>query len=161
MKILTAVAIAQLFLLAFGLVKFNAFEQSLAQLEQRPPANNEVMNVPASSDQLSQGTQTFELDTELVRTIIREELQHALLAIESATTVTQEVSEPGLDPVEMAYRAERVLLQLDQLKASTEVSSAELDDLIAEMATLDPASRTELLKDLNRALNSGEIKGRL
>ena len=69
--------------------------------------------------------------------------------------------QPTYDEAEMQDRQDRILSDLDYLRGQDEVSQAELDLLMAEIARLDPERRSEMFKELNRAMNRGEIRGNL
>ena len=96
------------------------------------------------------------------RQILREELLS--LSSDPARTMPNETpasSNDKYDDIETQYRRELALIQIESLKTQTEVSSTELNELISNIAKLDPDNRTELLQILNRAMNQGEINGHL
>lgn len=157
------VVLAQLALIALLYLSFRSLEQKVDMALQ--PAGpvaaagdpGTASGEPASSARPSEG-----LDSATIRRIIREELWAARLG-ESIAAEPQAgaAAEPVYDEAEMQRRQERIWGDMDYLRAQDEVSTAELDLLLAEIARLDPARRTEMLGELNRAMNRGEIKGKL
>ena len=101
------------------------------------------------------------LDGQEVRRIVREEL----LAVRSSDSLAKNSepvpTDPVFDEAEMQYQRDLVTRELDFLKEQDEVTTMELDRLMGDIAQLDPQSRTEMLKMLNRAMNRGEIKGNM
>ena len=147
------------------LVRLESYGNRIDELAQSAARINDSEPVSAADIQPSQDSsmagQTG-LDNQQLRMIVREELAAALSHYELAaqnTTPAQET--PVYDEVEMQYRRQLVLEELEALKSQAEVSSGELERLMGDIARLNPEARTELIKILNQALNRGEIKGHL
>ena len=49
---------------------------------------------------------------------------------------------------------------MELLRQQEQVSTAELDRLMAEIVKLDPETRKEKLVELTKAMNQGDINGR-
>ena len=96
------------------------------------------------------------------RQIVREELvaQLADLHAPERQAAASAVLPPA-DPMEMASRREFVAQQLQYFSSVGNITIAEMQQLQADIARLDPASRTEMLRELTRALNSGRLEGHL
>ena len=102
------------------------------------------------------------LDSRQLRQILREELREIARSDElRVQTSTLKPEIPVYDETEMQYRQELVLEEMDLMKQQTEVSSGDLDNLLGEIAKLDPETRTRMLQEVNQAINRGEINGRL
>ena len=100
------------------------------------------------------------LDEQNLRRIIRSEfraLSNALAEAqpESPETVTE------IDPVANAMQLDVVKQELAYYIRAGEISDLEMQNLQSEMARLDKESQKNMLGQLVRALNSGELKGRL
>jgi hypothetical protein len=66
-----------------------------------------------------------------------------------------------VDPVEMEARHEQVSQQLEYYVSIGSISNAEMQRLQMDIAKLDAKGRTEMLRELTRALNSGRLEGQL
>jgi TolA-binding protein len=60
-----------------------------------------------------------------------------------------------------ARRREVVAQQIEAHAAAGSITDAQMQELQAEIAQLDDASRKQMMNKLIRTLNSGDIKGRL
>lgn len=97
-----------------------------------------------------------------LRQIIRDELQALeLLAIEGQQPTPDEGPSVTVGPAEAVASRDAVANRLAYYRSKGSVSSAEMQALQIDIARLDPSSRTEFLSELNRAMNSGELKGAL
>jgi hypothetical protein len=161
-KLIGLLALAQILLIALLYLKLSAIEQRIEGAAQpsvtaEPDArHSEQDNVDAPPG----GSQV--IDSAEIRRIVREELRAARQ--EWAAAAGREPDPAGqriYDEAEMQDRQDRIRSDLDYLKAQDEVSQAELDLLLAEIARLDPERRSEMFKELNRAMNRGEIRGNL
>lgn len=101
-------------------------------------------------------------DEDQLRKIVREELAAQLGTLSG--TVTQEnavsVSRPR-DEVEDQKQKELVAQQLSYHKSVGHISDSDMQKLQVEIARLDEAGRREMLGELSRAINSGQLDGRL
>ena len=160
-KILSVLGVAQIALVLLLFMKLDSFEGRMDMLTnsvgQVQGAALEV--APTSQNQPLAGTPG--LDGQEVRRIVREELL-AVRGTDSPAQNSEPVpAAPVFDEAEMQYQRDRVTRELDFLKEQDEVTTMELDRLMGDIAQLDPQSRTEMLKMLNRAMNRGEIKGNM
>jgi hypothetical protein len=143
-------------------MKIDAFEDRLDVSGKSGVQTKEgavVTVIPKQGEMVA--TQTG-LDSRQLRQIIREELREIARSDElQVQTSTQEPETPVYDETEMQYRQELVLEEMDLLKQQVDVSSGELESLLGDIARLDPEARSEMLRNLNQAINRGEINGRL
>lgn len=98
-----------------------------------------------------------------LRQIIQEELR-SHLADKDLGSSQQEAQLPkgrDVDGDMVAAQRDFVLGQLDYYSSVGSISSAEMAQLQMEIAKLDASGRTEMMSRLNRALNSGALKGNL
>lgn len=160
-KILSFLGVVHIALVLLLFTKLDSFEGRMDMLTnsvgQVQGAALEV--APTSQNQPLAGTSG--LDGQEVRRIVREELL-AVRGTDSPAQNSEPVpADPVFDEAEMQYQRDRVTRELDFLKEQDEVTTMELDRLMGDIAQLDPQSRTEMLKMLNRAMNRGEIKGNM
>lgn len=114
------------------------------------PARNGTLAVPVSGE-------AQPLDEARLRRIIRDEL---------AAQAHRTASQPTLatrprNPLDDQLRRERVGRQLDYYKRLGRISPAQMQAMQDEIAQLEPAARKEMLGNLARSLNRGEIEGLL
>ena len=96
-----------------------------------------------------------------LRRIIQEELRSHIYRI-GLNSSQQETPLPVVQKVDdavMESRRDFVLGQLDYYSSVGSISSAEMAQLQMEIAKLNENGRTEMMSRLNRALNSGVLKG--
>jgi hypothetical protein len=100
-------------------------------------------------------------DEERLRNVIRQEL---------AKLQAQPNAHSGPSPPVVArprnesadrYRLEQIAQQIDAYRAAGSISEQQMQELQAGIAQLDAASRKQMMSKLIRALNSGDLKGRL
>lgn len=161
-RLIGLVVLAQLALIALLYLSFRSLEQKVDMALQPAGPVAAVGGLEAApGDPASPAPAAAGLDIATLRRIIREELRAARPAESIAAEPQAGAAEqPVYDDTDMQRRQERIWADMDYLRAQDEVSSAELDLLLAEIARLDPARRTEMLGELSRAMNRGEIKGR-
>ncbi len=161
MRTLTILVLVQTGILLILLGKIVLFEE-----ESTIPADaqqNTSVSDPfddASTD--SHATAIHYLDENQLRQIIREELSAHLDSQpgpgnqeESATALS------STDTAEYQRRRELVAEQLVYFSSVGSISDTDMQKLQGEIAKLDEASQKEMLGKLTRALNSGELEGRL
>ena len=159
-KLLFLLVLAQTLLIALLYFKVDAVEQRVAQSAAAAPrAIDAARRLPGSAP--APAATVRGVDTAELRRIIREELQSVSLDWAAEQQQANAAARPVYDEVEMQRRREQVQSSLDYLKTQDEVSQAELDLLLADIARLDPERRSEAMKELNRAMNRGEIRGNL
>jgi hypothetical protein len=97
-----------------------------------------------------------------LRQIIQEELRAQLSDLSGTGQQANAPVEPGpIDVAEMEFQRQRISQQLEYYSSLGEISDADMQLLQMDIARLDAASRTEMLGELNRAINSGRLDGRL
>jgi hypothetical protein len=133
-------------------------EEHPAPPEQHTP-NSSVAIPPDTSSRVISAAPA--LDEERLRSIIREEL--ARLQIQPATqgSASPVVATRQRDPVSDARQREVVAQQIEAYAATGAITESQMQELQADIAQLDDASRKQMMSKLIRALNSGDIKGRL
>ena len=162
MKILVTVVLLQtgILLLLFGKV-VGLEDQMTSEMhsEQASFVSNNYRDEQASGN--SDDTLLFPNEDRL-RQIIREEL-HAELDREFEPLMQSELaSEPDSgDRAEFEYRKEQVSQRLAHHASVGSISDADMQKLQIDIAKLDDAGRTEMLRELSRAINSGRLEGRL
>ncbi len=98
------------------------------------------------------------IDEERLRSIIREELGAELGQLSNG----ERAAVPPAPPQDrMQAEQQQVLQQIQYFSSVGRISTAEMQKLQMDIAKLDAASRTAALQELNRALNSGRLDGRL
>lgn len=162
-KILIGLCLAQLALivLVYG---------ELAELGERAEAPPPPVPGPpaeaAPAGMVNAGTQpgaTAEPDDERLRQIIREELT-AILHGRAAASPEQAQIPPDnrtVDPVEQELRRQQVSARLQYHASVGNISAADMQELQLQIAELGEPARTEMLRELVKALNAGQLEGRL
>ena len=92
------------------------------------------------------------VDEDRLRAVIREEL--------AQLHVQRDAPPPRQRPVEPQQRAV-VEQQIENYRGVGAITESQMQDLQADIAQLDDATRKQMMSKLIRALNSGDIKGRL
>lgn len=161
MKIISVLAVVQVVVLLALWAKVSSVEDrvdKLATSRGQIPQTEVTTGLPQPEQLATQAG----VDSQQLRRILQEELRviksnSELLAQNSNANPKQS----DFDEIEMQYKHELVMEELEMLKGQVDVSSGELDKLMGDIAQLDPQRRTESMKMLNQAMNRGEIKGRL
>lgn len=96
---------------------------------------------------------------ERLRQIIREEL--AALAASGGPDGRPAAAAAPRDPERDRARREQVAAQIAHYRSVGRISEPEMAALQHDIAQLDPASRTEMLGALTRAMNAREIHGQM
>jgi hypothetical protein len=102
-------------------------------------------------------------DEQRLRAIIREELtrlQSELGTPAETPTATPAPSRPR-DPAVDQQRHEAVAQQIENYRSAGAITDTQMQELQTDIAQLEDASRKQMLSKLIRALNAGDIKGRL
>ena len=157
MKMIMTLLILQLAVLAALVYKNIEIDKRLAevslQLEAEPIGI--IVEPPLAAAKSDVG-----LDEKNLRRIIRSEFR----ALTNAMAQTPpESPEPltKIDPAENAFRLDAVKQELAYYIKSGEISDLEMQNFQSEIAMLDKESQKKMLGQLVRALNSGDLKGRL
>ena len=129
------------------------------------PTSNESfpLSVARSNDQMRSGSGNEFITESRLRQIIQEELRSHLadMGLNGSQQEAQLPSGRHVDSAVVAAQRDFVLGQLDYYSSVGSISSAEMAQLQMEIAKLDDSGRTEMMSRLNRALNSGALKGNL
>ena len=97
-----------------------------------------------------------------MRQIIQEVLRAELKDLRSTDqTNGTAVAVNPIDETEAELQRDLVLQQIEYYSSFGRISDVEMQQLQTEISKLDDAHRTEALRQLTRALNSGNLKGRL
>jgi len=162
MKIVTVLVLLQtgVLLLLFGKIVSIEDEMTLATPGEK--------NTSVTDDLAGTQSQSFSSDAYLypnedrLRNIIREELSAELNRESEPDQQTAPVVAAGsMDTTEMEYQQAQVAQQLDTYVSVGSISDADMQKLQMDIAKLDDAGRTEMLRELSRAFNSGRLRGRL
>ena len=116
---------------------------------------------PAAPASLTAGVQPVPLDEARLRQVVREELAALTVTAPGATRPAVALVPAPRDAEKDRLQRERVAEQIDRYRTAGAISDAQMSELQNEIAQLDPASRREMLGKLTRAMNAGEIEGRL
>ncbi len=162
MKILTVLGLVQIAAILFLYTKLadidHRLDQSMAAGQRASVSDDSTESRTLSS---SNDTSVY-ADEDLLRQIIRDELSAQLDSRSGPGTRAGPVPASALvDKDEYKRRREQVAEQLSYYTSVGNISNAEMQKLQTDIARLDPASRKEMLMELNRALNSGRLEGQL
>jgi len=144
-----------------GFAKLDSYEDRMDVLTNSAGQAQDSAPEVVASSQSRPPADPSQLDGQQVRRIVREELLAARINNSPAQNSEPVPADKGYDLVEMQYQKDLLIEELDFLKEQDEVTTMELDRLMGDIARLDPENRTELMKMVNRAMNRGEIKGKL
>ena len=162
MKTLIAIGIIQLAAIFWLYMKIADLDDRLDRAAATPREAVPTSQAgPAPTSALSAGNTTF-LDEDRLRLIIRDELA---VQFEDRAVLQSHASPDAapttVDPVEMEARREQLSQQLEYYVSVGRISDAEMQKLQIDIARLDAKGRTEMLRELTRALNSGRLEGQL
>jgi hypothetical protein len=103
------------------------------------------------------------VDEERLRRIVREELaqQHNRPASGHDTSAAQSAPPPRAATAADLQRRDNIAQRIEAYAAMGAISDTQMMELQTDIARLDPASRRQMMSRLVRALNSGDLKGRL
>ena len=155
-------AVLQLFAVLFLYNKVEVMERNIAEtfsIEQTRPYGEGVAGVAAPTRRSRINAPPRE---DLMRNMIQEVIREELRTWRSAESASIEVvSASPSDEAEEALQRDLVAQQIEFFSSVGRISELEMHELQFEIAKLDDAQRTEALRQLTRALNSGNIEGRL
>ena len=97
------------------------------------------------------------IDEQRLRAVIREEFARGQVAIEALPAAASQPRNASAD----RQRREVVEQRIEAYSSAGAITEAQMAELQAEIAKLDESSRKEMMSRLVRALNAGDIKGRL
>ena len=162
MKTLTAIGIIQLAAIFWLYTKIADLDHRLdhAPATVQQPALSNLAERATTSDNLTDFDTV--IDEDRLRQIIREELV-AQFENRSLTDSqkARSVAAASVNPAEMETWREQISQQLEYYTSVGRISDAEMQKLQMDIAKLDAQGRTEMLRELTRALNSGRLEGRL
>jgi hypothetical protein len=102
------------------------------------------------------------VDEAWLRRIIREELarQHNRPASEHNASAAQPTPPRAATAADL-QRRDNISQRIEAYAATGAITDAQMSELQADIARLDPANRRQMMSKLVRSMNSGDIKGRL
>lgn len=150
LSVLQTVGIAALVVHAFG-------PRQPAAPEQRQPSSS-APPLSSASPASSSGAASS-IGEERLRAIVREELARLPLSAQgnASSSVEAQPRNPSVD----VFQRDAVAQQIEAYRGAGTITDAQMQELQTNIAQLDAASRKQMMSKLIRALNSGEIKGRL
>lgn len=146
MKALTTLSVLQT--IGIAVLVIHAFRESPQVVPDVRAANP----LPAAISSVAPG-----VDEDRLRAVIREEFARLHVAGEATPTVASQPRDASAD----RQRRELIEQQIDAYSSAGAITDVEMMELQAEIAKLDEPSRRQMMSRLVRALNSGDIKGRL
>ncbi|RZV34756.1 MAG: hypothetical protein EX272_12015 [Chromatiales bacterium] len=162
MKTLIAIGIIQLAAIFWLYTRIADLDDRLDNAPptpQQPAYSHEAGRATPSGNSIDVGAV---INEDRLRQIIREELvvqfEHQS---SSRPQASRSAAPPPVDPVKMEARREQVSEQLEYYVNVGSISDAEMQMLQIDIAKLDAEGRTEMLRELTRAINSGRLEGQL
>jgi hypothetical protein len=125
--------------------------------EQRPP--NSSAQQPSSAGPAPSSGAASSVGEERLRAIVREELARLQSSAQgnASSSVEAQPRNPSVD----VHQREAVAQQIEAYRGAGTITDEQMQELQTNIAQLDEASRKQMMSKLIRALNSGDIKGRL
>ena len=161
MKTLTILGLVQTALLLFLLGKIVLVDEETS-VAARAEQNTLVSDPFDDASIDSHAAAMYYSDEDQPRKIIREELAAQLGALSESGAQKQSAAVLELeDETAFQYQRELVAQQLEYHTSVGSISDMDMQKLQGQIAKLDKASRTQMLRKLTRALNSGRLEGRL
>ena len=151
LSVLQTVGIAALVMHAYGA------KHSPDDSEQR--SSNPAAAAISSASSVPISDAASNIREERLRTIVREELARLQSSAQGNASTSLE-AQPRNSSTDVHQR-EAVAQQIEAYRGAGAITDAQMQELQADIAQLDDASRKQMMSKLIRALNSGEIKGRL
>ena len=155
-------AVLQLVAVLFLYNKVEVMERNIAEtfsVEQTHPYGEGLTGVAAPTRRSRANAPPRE---DLMRNMIQEVIREELRTLRSAESASSEaVSASPADEAEEALQRDLVAQQIEYFSSVGRISELEMHKLQIEISKLDDTQRTEALRQLTRALNSGNIEGRL
>lgn len=158
LKILAFAQTGLLVLLLSGIVRLDEREIGAVPAKQDTLASGPFAKSVASSN----AAIAHYPDEDRLRKIIREELSAQLDLLQvSNQHIDKNVAPDSINEPERDNRREQVFQKLEYYSSVGSISDMEMQQLQTDIAKLDAVSRKEVLSQLSRALNSGQLEGRL
>lgn len=170
MKILTVLFVLQFAAISALYFKFNSLEihMSSQALADASVANRESHTAPPPPAVGPPDVRLTPANIEQLRSMVREELAIALQSIASReqpaqrlSSVPQQQADNQRTDAEYDYEREIVQNEIDYFVSRGSISESEMAGLQTQIGKLDQAGRKEMLRELVRVLNSGDLEGRL
>jgi hypothetical protein len=152
LSVLQTIVLAVLIIQSFG----NGPQSAPGRLPQNAGAATSPQTMHAAPD-----SNALFADEERLRNIVREELTR--LQAQPNTPRSASPARRAHAPDEPAHLQQQQLIaqQIETYRAVGSITDEEMHELQVDIAQLDEESRREMMSRLIRALNSGELKGRL
>ena len=167
LTILTALVVVQIVAIAFLFARVVSMDESISAMitaGQAEPAEEETSAAPTGPRVVDSNQAADVLTAEQARKIVREELRAQIGALAySAGAAGADLTAPPdpYDEIDYQQQYELVDQELDFFINQGTISDADMAALQLEIAKLDPEGREEMLRRIVKALNSGELDGRL
>lgn len=162
MKILIAISIIQIaaiLLLYNKVVEIDTSMNRRLAAEQDTIISGDLMRTRAPGNPIKSYSHANEYQ---LRQIIREELVAQLGDRSGPEPQTNPSIRPSpADQVGIENQRELIAQQLEYYASIGSISDSDMQKLQTDIAKLDDAGRTEMLRELTRALNSGRLEGQL
>jgi|GEM_PF-5604116 len=162
-KINLVILSVQTVLILILLVKFQSLDRTAHRLSQQMTTVPVTQGHADSMDKRPVFSTAPTIDYEVTRRIIREELTAlagTFAQIQNQNLESSTQAAKPVDPRETERLRAQITGQITALSGQGLVSQGDMLKLEASIAKLPPAARKEALADLNRAINSGQIKAR-
>ena len=162
MKMLTVLSLVQIVAIVFLYSKLTDIDNNM-NLTAPAAEQSPVGNLFADSQSQSNPPVAYLYpDEDRLRQIIREELGAQLDGQAATHRQMDPVIAPGsAEYAELEYQRELVSQQLEYYSSIGSITDTEMAKLQTDIAKLDATSRTEMLRQLVGAVNSGRLEGRL
>jgi hypothetical protein len=170
MKILTVLCVLQLAALLGLFFKFNTLENSMHRLAlaDHALASSEPRTTPPPRTLGPANARFTPAKIEQLRGMVREELAIALQSVapteQSAKRLSSAPAQQTGDQhkaAEYAYEREIAQNEIAYFVSRGSISESEMAGLQIQISKLDQAGRKEMLRELVKAMNSGDLEGRL
>lgn len=149
MKTLMTLSVLQT--IGIAMLVVHAFREEHRPAPDARAAQVATASLPAGASQV---------DEDRLRAILREELaQEHIRPVQEP--IPTDPAPPRTPSAAQLQQRDAVAQQIEAYGATGIITDAQMLELQADIAQLDAASRRQMLSKLTRALNSGEIKGRL
>ena len=144
----TLITLSVLQTIGIAALVVHAFREPPEVAPGRPPANPLASTVAPAAPSV---------DEERLRAVIREELAQLDVRGDAPPALAPPPRNASAD----RQRREVIEQRIEAYGAAGSISDSQMLELQAEIAKLDESSRKQMMSKLVRALNSGDIKGRL
>ena len=170
MKVLTVLFVLQIAAISALFFKFNDLESHMSSqaLADVSVANRESHRAPSPRAVEPSDVTLKPANMEQLRGMVREELTAALQSVELGKQPAQRMSSTPAQltdyqrsDAEYAHEREIAQNEIAYFVSRGSISESEMAGLQIQISKLDQAGRKEMLRELAKALNSGDLEGRL